>query len=131
VGVLIVFLYSRETTSPSPTPSPAIFELESTFPNEGKNEIVIPNFAIHFTFTKPIDLTNTAIKISPIVDFEISIDKTGKTLYLNPVPSWEFDTEYQITVNTSSKDGQLLVSPIEYSFEPVHITTSELEEIPQ
>ncbi|MGB6838819.1 MAG: Ig-like domain-containing protein [Microgenomates group bacterium] len=129
IGIgLVVLLITRKTPTPPPPSEPTPFKLEQTFPNQGKQEIVIPNFAIHFIFSRPIALTNTAVKIEPFTDFEISTDKSGKTLFVMPVPEWQLNTEYKITVSTSSTDGQTLDSPVEYLFEPVPLTTSELEE---
>ncbi len=46
-----------------------------------------------------------------------------------PVPEWRFNTEYIITVTTESKTGESLESPVEYQFQPIPLTTSELEEV--
>jgi len=134
LGVITVaFLLVRRTQQekPIPIPTPIFFKLEQIFPNAGKQEIVIPNFAIHFTFSRPIDVSSTAVKIEPFMDFEISTNDTKKTLFIMPVPEWEFNTEYKITISTKSEDGQVLSSPVEYLFEPVYPTTSDLDEIPR
>ncbi len=132
VGSIFIILLLRKGVGPAPTPTPVPlpFRLEQIFPSPGRQEIVIPNFAIHFTFSKPIDLVNTVVKIEPFSDFEISADNTGKTLFLTPVPEWEFGTKYKITVSTKSEDGQTLDSPVEYLFQPVMATSSDLDETP-
>jgi hypothetical protein len=129
-ALVAVLLIRKAPALPVPTPPPVIFELEQSFPPQGTYELVVPNFAIHFTFTKPFDVASTAIKIEPFTDFEISTDDAGTTLFVMPVPEWKFNTEYKITVSTKSKDGDVLETPIEYQFEPIPLTTSELEQIP-
>ena len=132
-AVIVILLLTLRTRQEKPTPAPALilFKLEQVFPSEGKQEIVIPNFAIHFTFSKPIDVAATAVKIEPFMDFEISTDDTGRTLFIMPVPEWKFNTEYKMTISTKSEDGQILSSPVEYLFEPIRPTTSDLDEVPR
>ena len=83
---VVVYFAKKEPAVPIPTPPPVVFELEQFFPAQGTYELVIPNFAIHFTFTKPFDVAGTAVKIEPFTDFEISTDDAGTTLFVMPVP---------------------------------------------
>jgi hypothetical protein len=124
----VTLLIRKTPPAPVPTPFPVVFRLEQTFPLPGTYELVIPNLAIHFTFSKPFDVANTAVKIEPFMDFEISTDDANLTLFIMPVPEWEFNTEYTITISTKSKDGESLEEPVKYQFQPVPLTTSELEE---
>ncbi len=129
LGITLFFIFRPEPSpAPQPAPTPVPFVLEQISPTEGKQEIVIPDLAISFLFSSAVDKSSIVVNINPLTDYEISTDKTDKTIYLKPVPSWKFNSVYNIKLSVKSKDGRGL-PPINYSFEPLRVTSSDLEEM--
>lgn len=130
IAVIVFFVVNKETVSPVPTPVPTKFELVNVSPPPGKQEIVLSNLSIHFTFSDSVDLSNTVVTIKPNIDFVIDKDQSGKTIIVIVNEDWTFNTEYNITVETKAENGQALETPVKYSFTPTQMTVSDLEEIP-
>lgn len=130
IAVIVFFVVNKETVSPIPTPVPIKFELVNVTPPPGKQEIVLSNLSIHFTFSDSVDLLNTVVTIKPNIDFIIDKDQSGKTIIIVVNEDWTFNTKYNITVKTKAENGQALEIPIKYSFTPTQMTVSDLEEIP-
>lgn len=133
ITIIVFFLLrvSRKSdiAPPSPpTPTHTPFELIETFPSSGRQETPISNLALLFTFSIEIDVSSAEITINPYIDFTSSVNPDGKTLAIYPSKEWKYDTQYKLTINIKSKDGQALENPIKFDFIPLQVTESKLDE---
>lgn len=119
---------SSPTVPSSLTPTPIPFELISFFPPKGERPFPIENLALLFTFSKPVNVSTTVVKIKPSVNFNTSVDDDGTTLSVYPISAWVYNTEYSVTIEAVSAEGEKLSPPIEYSFKPIQFTDSPLTE---
>lgn len=127
-GIVALLLTRAGEPTPSPTPSPNPFKIENTYPKPGSYEVVIPNLAIEFIFTKNVDLAKTAIDISPTSEIDISYGDTEKSVVVRPDIEWQMDTSYTFRVTAESKDGKRLEETFEYQIEFTPLEQSGLEE---
>gem|GEM_PF-5031203 len=128
--IIIAFIILRGSQKPSApqiTPVPETkFELLNSFPSEGGFTTAFENIALEFTFSKPIDFTNTTVTIKPQTDIEIKSEKSGTILTVHPRPSWDFETKYTVIIKTVSKKGEELDEPISTNFTLKPMTDSGL-----
>jgi hypothetical protein len=128
---VVFFLLNRaggQPPTPSPSPTPQPFVLERSFPPSGKQELGDTGLALSFTFSSPVDLSSLIVTLKPYVSFNIFTDQSGKTLYLKPLPKWDYNVEYKINISLKSKDGKGLDSPIEQVFVFTQMKNSPLSE---
>lgn len=126
--VLLKILTSQEGPQPLPSLAPvSALRLTSVFPTQGTVALASPATAIGFTFSEPVDPTSARAQISPQLDHSFSLDASETTLFLRPVPAWEYGVNYTIVLEVSTK-GDKKAAPITYTFRPVALETSELTE---
>ncbi|MFZ5932688.1 MAG: hypothetical protein ACOYT7_01250 [Patescibacteria group bacterium] len=128
---LVFFLLTRggvQPPAPTASPTPQPFVLEHSFPPSGKQELGDTGVALAFSFTSPIDLSSVIVTLKPDVGFDLFTDQGGKTLYIKPLPKWEYNVEYKIQINLRSKAGETLESPVESVFIFTPMKTSPLSE---
>lgn len=131
-AIVVVFLFltrggaGTPVASPSPTPKP--FVLEHIFPPPGKREMGDPGIALAFSFSSPVEMSSAIVTLKPYISFDLFTDKESKTLYIKPLPKWDYNVEYKININLRSKDGRGLDSPIEQSFMFTQMKNSPLSE---
>lgn len=129
--VFILFLLTRgrvQPPVPSPSPTPQPFVLEHFFPPEGKQILGDPSVALAYSFSSPVGLSSAIITVKPYVALDLFLDKSGKTLYIKPLPRWNYNVEYQVSVEIKSKEGKALNSPVVHKFLFTPQTFSPLEE---
>ena len=128
---IILFLLTRagpQPPTPSPSPSPRPFVLEHAFPPSGKLTLGDLGFALSFSFSSPIDLSSVVVSLKPYVGFDLFTDASGKTLYIKPLPKWDYNIEYQIVIELKSKEGETLDPPVEQTFVFTPMKTAPLRE---
>ena len=87
-----------------------------------------PGLALSFSFSAPIELASVVITLNPYINFDLFIDPSGETLYVRPLPKWDYNVEYKINISLKSKDGRGLSSPIEQVFTFTQMRNSPLSE---
>ena len=128
---VVLFLITRggaQPPSPSPSPTSQPFTLLHAFPPGGKQELGDPGLALSFSFSAPIELASVVITLNPYINFDLFIDPSGETLYVRPLPKWDYNVEYKINISLKSKDGRGLSSPIEQVFTFTQMRNSPLSE---
>ncbi len=130
VFLFVVFVtkdrYELSQIKPTPTPQP--FVLIKTFPQAGKINMPIENLALQFTFSQPVDTPSILIEIKPEVDLNSSMSKDNTVLVVYPTNKWNYNTEYEITINLKSIYDQEMASPIKYTFTPTIFADSPMTE---
>lgn len=132
VGItVVIFLLARggaQPPAPSPSPTPQTFMLEYVSPPQGKQELGDPGIALSFSFSSPVDISSVIVTLKPYISFDLFTDKSGQTLYVRPLPKWDYNVEYKINISLKSKDGRGLSSPIEQVFTFTQMRNSPLSE---
>jgi len=128
VALLLLIGGGAGTPVASPSPTPKLFVLEHVFPPPGKREMGDSGIALAFSFSSPIEMSSTIVTLKPYISFDLFTDKEGKTLYIKPLPKWNYNVEYKINISLKSKDGRELDSPIEQVFMFTPMKNSPLSE---
>jgi len=102
-----------------------IFEVLSVYPGEGVIPILIPNEALGFRFSRPIDSDSVVFNIVPSISFTTSYDQESSVYYIHPSQFWDKDTTYTININAVSQQGEQLAQPYRTSFSPVNATSGD------
>lgn len=113
------------TPFPSASEAPVVFKFVKAIPS-GEVELSVASTAVSFQFNKNIDLSTVKVTIAPPTKYEISSYSADKMLYIRPVPSWNFNTKYTVTVNVKTPEGESLADPAVATFTPIELTESRL-----
>ncbi len=92
----------------------------NTYPNQAKQPMVSTKIAVSFTFNLPISIQNLVATISPQTEVNLTLSKDQKILYIQPISSWKYDTQYHLIV-------QGLPIKVESTFTPIH--PSQIQEV--
>jgi hypothetical protein len=105
--------------------------VKSVSPQQGQTETLYQTDPEIITFSEPIDSKTAKISISPNIKFAIKTDTTpdgGGRLIIFPIPWWNYDTPYLITVNKSltGTGGTKLKNDFIFSFSLIFPKTEDL-----
>lgn len=132
ISIIWIFSVSNKPkTEPSPTPNPIKFELKKTIPENNSNNYFPATTAIEFSFTKPLNVKSLVINTKPQTDIVFETDQNDQTLYIRALKGWKFNTNYQISINVDSKNGELLPQKIDFNFQVTLPKSSQLDEVPR
>ncbi len=120
-----------EINTPIPTPESVFFELIRTIPENNSINTIPSTTSILFYFSKPVDLSTLVLNSNPKSNLTFETDNNDTVLYVRNQDGWQYDTQYKITINISSKDKQPLPENINFNFKTTRITRSDMDEIPQ
>lgn len=131
--ISIVFIVYTVSTTEKKVEQPSTtalgkFSLSAVSPAAGKVAVPIPNLSIEFTFSKAINISSLSIVTDPNTDIGFNSGEDKKSIFVYPKENWNYDTEYSITVNVQSTNGELLENPVVYKFTPIKIRNSALDE---
>ncbi len=132
ISVIWIFSFSNKPkTEPSPTPKPIRFDLKRTIPENNSNNYFPATTAIEFSFTKPLDRASLVINTKPQTDVVFETDQNDQNLYIRALKGWKFNTNYQISIDVDSKDGESLPQKIDFNFQVTLPKSSQLDEVPR
>lgn len=142
VTLVLLGINFRKPTVVTPQPSPGffdpqfspkpiqqvleseIFEVLSVYPGEGEVQIIIPNEALGFRFSRPIDSDSVVFTITPNIGFTTSYDEENSVYYVHPSQFWNKKTTYNTSINAVSQQGEELKSPFETTFSPKEVSNT-------
>lgn len=110
------------------TPVPMKFEFIKSIPSSGSISTIPVTSNVEFYFTIPVDKATADVIVTPEIPLSFTSDIENKALYIKAIPAWAMNTEYKLTVNIKSLDGQSLPSRIDYSFKLNKLIDSPMTE---
>lgn len=126
--VWIYFNAKNSSQSGLPTPVPAVFGLNKTVPANGVGTTIIPTTAIEFEFNKQINPNTLIVKVEPLDNTNFEISDNLRSVFVRVVPTWKLNTDYTITIEVKSQEGESLPEPLVYPLKIVKQTESGLRE---
>lgn len=104
--------------------------LTKTSPFAGsKIETVYQTDPVVLYFSEPLDEETVRINVFPETKFNFKVDSSGSegSISINPIPWWNYDTNYTVTVDKSlrSSSGAALKDNVIFSFSLVFPKTQE------
>lgn len=112
--------------TPTPTSKPSGIDISNitfkvTSTNLTDQPINVANI-ISVTFSKPVDQKNLLYSINPEISLNITLDKSGSILLINPTQKlWGYNKTYQLVIKkeTKSVDGATLKEDVIINFKTV------------
>lgn len=127
----IVFIYyqiGKNNKTLIVTPTPIVFELLKSIPENGAVSTILPTSALEFDFSKPIDTSTLNVVMKPYKPFTFDTSDDKTVLFIKSNPAWDVNTKYQISIEVKSQGGESLSAPISYTLNITQQTDSNLTE---
>lgn len=129
ISVAWIYFNARNSSqSLLPTPVPAIFGLNRVIPANGVGTTIVPTSAIEFEFNKQINPNTLIVKVEPLDNTNFEISDNLRSVFVRVIPTWKLNTDYTITIEVKSQEGESLPEPLTYPLRIVRQTKSNLIE---